>query len=129
MAYTYENCLKDLEKLLNRPINSFEFQYVNTWFDNYPNDFLNACLEMCKGRVIYKVSYISSILYQHYPFYQAYMKVNVSNLLIPKDLDDKTKEEYLKPKPNQVIVETEELKPSIENKEVLDKFMALLDDE
>lgn len=119
MAYTYENCLKDLEKLLNRPINSFEFQYVNTWFDNYPNDFLNACLEMCKGRVIYKVSYISSILYQHYPFYQAYMKVNGVEEAIP----------ITKPEPNQVIVETVELKPSKVNKDVLNKFMALMDED
>ena len=115
MAYTYENCLKDLEKLLNRPINSFEFQYVNTWFDNYPNDFLNACLEMCKGRVIYKVSYISSILYQHYPFYQAYMRVNGV---------EKTKHIITTPK---VVEEEKHIEKKV-NKEMLDKFMALMDD-
>ena len=116
MAYTYENCLKDLEKLLNRPLNSFEFQYVNTWFDNYPNDFLNACLEMCKGRVIYKVSYISSILFQHYPFYQAYMKVNGVEEATPIITTPK-------------VEETKPIEKENVNNEVLDKFMALMDDE
>lgn len=114
MAYSYEQCLRDLEQILNRPINPIECQYASSWFDNYPQDHIHTCMEICKGRGVYRASYVSNVLASHYAYYQAYMRANGVEEATPIIATPKVEE--IKPKENV-------------DKEALDKFMALMDDE
>ena len=75
MGYSISQCYKDLENKLNRPINITEFEYVKSWFDTYPSEFIQATFIYLKNARIYKASYISTTLSSWYPQYLALQEV------------------------------------------------------
>lgn len=95
--YSITQAYKDVEKILQRPLNSGEFMNIEIWFQRYEADHIEACIKMCRGMNIYKASYISNVLASHHSYYQTYQTLceyeKFENIHSPVDVRQKTEED------------------------------------
>ena len=81
MAYSINQAYKDVEQVLNRPLGSMDFYDIGNWFNNYDEDFIKVCIDMCRGRQVFTTKYITSMMFKQYSFYQA-VKSSFTNVAL-----------------------------------------------
>ncbi len=93
MNYTISQCYKEVEKILKRPLNSNEYEWIKSWFENYPKDFIEATMISLENTRIYKASYISTTLANHFIFYKSFLKVRGESSEELTELEKRKQEE------------------------------------
>lgn len=91
MAYSINQAYKDVEQVLNRPLGSMDFYDIGNWFNNYDEDFIKVCIDMCRGRQVFTTKYITSMMFKQYSFYQA-MKKAMPTQVVEQEVKEETKE-------------------------------------
>ena len=102
MAYSIANAYKDVEQILKRPLNSFEFMKIDSWFSRYSINYLEFSFsKLLKMPNIYSTNFIDTYLFRNYEYFKELVEfIPISNQLTTKN-----------------DVEQKEEKPKVETKE------------
>lgn len=76
MAYKTNQCYKDLEQLLKRPLNSVDYHNVQYWFEHYPSDYIEAVINVITTKSVMSSNYVSTALAYHYDVYKELKRIN-----------------------------------------------------
>lgn len=71
MEYSISNAYKDVEQILKRPLNSFEYMKIETWISRYSLKYLQLSFkQLSKMQNIYSTNFIDTYLFRNYSYYQ-----------------------------------------------------------
>lgn len=88
MSYSISQAYKDVEQILKRPINSFDFNTINSWFSNYEVDYIEFAFNQIKTMPnIYSTNFINTWLYRNYDFYKGVKNSLLANTSITPTQD------------------------------------------
>lgn len=80
MSYSINQVYKDVEKILKRPINTFDYQAINNWVNNYDLDYIEFSFSQLKNMTnIYSTNYINTYLFRNYEMYNSIKKSILSS--------------------------------------------------
>lgn len=72
MSYSINQVYRDVEQILKRPINTFDFQTINSWITNYDIDYIEFSFSQLKNMPnIYSTNFINTYLFRNYDMYKS----------------------------------------------------------
>ena len=70
MKYSISDAYKDVEQILKRPLNSFDFNTINALIQNYDIKYVQWCLTILKNHNVFSTNYIKTFMFNNLQTYQ-----------------------------------------------------------
>lgn len=91
MNYSISDAYKDVEQILKRPLNSFDFNTINALIQNYDIKYVQWCLTILKNHNVFSTNYIKTFMFNNLQTYQVSKEMFATSITPTQDAQQETK--------------------------------------
>ena len=93
MKYSISDAYKDVEQILKRPLNSFDFNTINALIQNYDIKYVQWCLTILKNHNVFSTNYIKTFMFNNLQTYQVSKEMFATSIIPTQDTTQDTQQE------------------------------------
>lgn len=91
--YSISDAYKDVEQILKRPLNSFDFNTINALIQNYDIKYVQWCLTILKNHNVFSTNYIKTFMFNNLQTYQVSKEMFATSITPTQDTTQDTQQE------------------------------------
>lgn len=93
MKYSISDAYKDVEQILKRPLNSFDFNTINALIQNYDIKYVQWCLTILKNHNVFSTNYIKTFMFNNLQTYQVSKEMFATSITPTQNTTQDTQQE------------------------------------
>ena len=93
MNYSISDVYKDVEQILKRTLNGFDYNTINALIQNYDFDYIQWCIAILKTHNVFSTNYIKTFMFNNLQTYQISKEMFATSNTPTQDTIQETEEE------------------------------------